>query len=176
MPLPICHLHISHYHNAPYLRPPPPPPPTKKKMHNLYFSFLLGITAIPREIENNVYAKFWGAHKVHYGRCASGVWDSFGDASASLIGFYDQGIYNVAQNWKSESKFAPHNSCTVAIRHNTDKASRAIAEKSTCLPYFRHVILKRFQFSFMAFHHTPVKAEFHCWVISTCVRTLILRA
>ena len=113
MPLPICHLHIFHYHNAPYLRPPSPPPPPPKKMHNLCFLFLLGITAIPREIENKVYAKFWGAHKVHYGRCASGVWDSFGDASASLIGFYDQGIYEVAQNWKSESKFAPHNSCMV---------------------------------------------------------------
>ena len=30
------------------------------------FSFLLGITAVPREIENNAYAKFWGANKVHY--------------------------------------------------------------------------------------------------------------
>ena len=37
------------------------------------FSFLLGITAIPREIENNAYAKFWGASKVHMGRCASGI-------------------------------------------------------------------------------------------------------
>ena len=31
-----------------------------KILHNLCFSFLLGITAIPREIENNAYAKFWG--------------------------------------------------------------------------------------------------------------------
>ena len=32
------------------------------------FSFLLGITAVPREIENNAYAKFggWGANKVRY--------------------------------------------------------------------------------------------------------------
>ena len=59
---PIRHLHISH--NAPYL------PPTI--LHNLCFSFLLGITAVPREIENNAYAKFWGANKVHYGRCESG--------------------------------------------------------------------------------------------------------
>ena len=29
------------------------------------FSFLLGITAVPRKIENNAYAKFWGANKVH---------------------------------------------------------------------------------------------------------------
>ena len=43
-------LHISH--NAPYL--------PSKVLHNLRFSFLLGITAVPREIENNAYAKFWG--------------------------------------------------------------------------------------------------------------------
>ena len=35
-------------------------------LHNLCFSFLLGITAVPREIENNAYAKFWGANKVPY--------------------------------------------------------------------------------------------------------------
>ena len=40
---------------------PPPPPPTQKKeknFRNLCFSFLLGITGVPREIENNAYAKF----------------------------------------------------------------------------------------------------------------------
>ena len=47
----IRHLHISH--NAPYLPPPPPP-----ILHNLCFSFLLGDTAAPREIENNAYVKF----------------------------------------------------------------------------------------------------------------------
>ena len=58
----IHHLHISP--NAPYLPP--------KVLHNLCCSFLLGITAIPREIENKAYAKFWGANKVRYGSCASG--------------------------------------------------------------------------------------------------------
>ena len=38
------------------------PPP--QILHNLCFSFLLGITAVPREIENNAYTKFWGANKV----------------------------------------------------------------------------------------------------------------
>ena len=33
-------------------------------LQNLCFSFLLGITAVPREIENNAYTKFWGANKV----------------------------------------------------------------------------------------------------------------
>ena len=40
--------------------PPPPPPPKKKKCIAFVFSFLLGITAVQREIENNAYAKFGG--------------------------------------------------------------------------------------------------------------------
>ena len=59
----ICHFHISH--NTPYLPP--------KILRKLCFSFLLGITAAPREIENNAYAKFWGANKVHYGKCGNSV-------------------------------------------------------------------------------------------------------
>ena len=43
------HFHISH--NGPYLPP--------KILHNLCFSFLLGITAFSRETENSAYAKFW---------------------------------------------------------------------------------------------------------------------
>ena len=65
----LRHLHISH--NAPYLRPPTTPC-KKKKLHNR-FTFLLGITAAPREFENNAYAKFWRANNVYYGVCASGV-------------------------------------------------------------------------------------------------------
>ena len=64
----IRHLHISL--NARYL--PPLPPPQKKKLHDLCFSFLLDITAVLWEIENNAYAKFGRPNKVHYGRCASG--------------------------------------------------------------------------------------------------------
>ena len=51
----IRHLHI--YHNGPYLPP--------KILHNLCFSFLLSITAVPRETENNTYAKLWGANEMH---------------------------------------------------------------------------------------------------------------
>ena len=43
---------LTHLHKALYLPP--------KILHNLCFSLLLGITAIPREIENNAYAKFDG--------------------------------------------------------------------------------------------------------------------
>ena len=51
----IRHLHICH--NAPHLHPPPPPPTHTHTqiMHNL--SFLLGITAVPREIKNNPFKK-----------------------------------------------------------------------------------------------------------------------
>ena len=48
-----------------------PPPPTQVSTTSV--SFLLGITAVPRKIENNAYSKFWGANKVHHGRCVSGV-------------------------------------------------------------------------------------------------------
>ena len=44
-----------------------------KILHYLCFSFLLGITAASREIENKAHAKFWGANKVHYGEFGSGV-------------------------------------------------------------------------------------------------------
>ena len=55
--MPICHLHISH--NAPYLSTPPPPK-EKKKLQNLCFLFLLYITTVLREIENNAYEKLGG--------------------------------------------------------------------------------------------------------------------
>ena len=40
-----------------------------KILHNDCFQSLLGITVVPREIEDNGYAKFWGVIKVHYGLC-----------------------------------------------------------------------------------------------------------
>ena len=44
-----------------------------KILHNLCFSFLLGITAVPREIDNHSDAKFWGTNKMHYGKCIMGI-------------------------------------------------------------------------------------------------------
>ena len=52
-PILMRHFHISHH--ALYL--------LSKILHNLCFSFLLGITAVPTEIENNTYAKFGGQMK-----------------------------------------------------------------------------------------------------------------
>ena len=65
----IRHLHISH--NAPYS-----PHPSRSDLHDLCFSFLLGVTAVPREIENNAYAKFWGQI-----RCC--VWCIMGDVQVA---------------------------------------------------------------------------------------------
>ena len=62
----IHHFHI--FDNAPYLRLPTP-----QILHKLCFSFLLGITAVPRGIKTNAIAKFWGANKVHHWKCGSGV-------------------------------------------------------------------------------------------------------
>ena len=49
----IHHFYIDH--NAPCLPFPPPPP---RLFHIHCFQFLLGITVIPREIEDNGYASF----------------------------------------------------------------------------------------------------------------------
>ena len=43
-----------------------PPLPPQKRLHNLCYSFLLSIIAVPRGIENNAYTKLGGANKVHY--------------------------------------------------------------------------------------------------------------
>ena len=58
-------LHCTYFEYATFTSPImhlicAPPPPKKKMLHNLCFSFPLGITAIPRETENNAYATFWG--------------------------------------------------------------------------------------------------------------------
>ena len=69
--------------------------------HNFCFSFLLGITAVPREIENNAYANifFLGGgggregevNKVDYGKCATDVSISSTDCSGTLT-FLNSGV------------------------------------------------------------------------------------
>ena len=51
-------------HNAACLPP--------RILHTHSFQFLLGITVVPREIQDNDYAKFGGLNKVHYGLCENG--------------------------------------------------------------------------------------------------------
>jgi len=48
------HFHISH--NTPYL--------PAKILYILCFQFLLGITVVPGEIEDNAYATFWGKNNL----------------------------------------------------------------------------------------------------------------
>ena len=50
-----------------FLPSPTAPPPQKKQLHKHCLQFLLGITVIPREIEDNGHKKFWGVKKTHYG-------------------------------------------------------------------------------------------------------------
>ena len=54
-------------------------------LHNLCFSFLLAITAVPREIESNAYAKFLRANKVHYDAQVA-----YGPEKRVLMGLHDQ--------------------------------------------------------------------------------------
>ena len=46
-------------------------PPSKKKLHRHCFRFLLGHLHVPREIEYNHIAKFWGVNTMYYGICES---------------------------------------------------------------------------------------------------------
>ena len=41
-------------------------------MMHVVFQFLLGITVVPRQIEDNGYTKFWGVNKVLHGPCENG--------------------------------------------------------------------------------------------------------
>ena len=61
--LSVRHLHISH--DAAYL------PPKFRVTFVFHFSWVL--QPCQQKSKNNAYAKFLGANKVHYGRCASGV-------------------------------------------------------------------------------------------------------
>ena len=47
----------------------PHAPLKKKNLLNHCFQFLVGITVVPREIENNGYVKFWGLNRMNYGLC-----------------------------------------------------------------------------------------------------------
>ena len=58
---------IIHYLNNPIIHLYYPP----KLSHNHCLQFLLGHENVPREVETNAYADFWGAKEVYYGICAS---------------------------------------------------------------------------------------------------------
>ena len=69
----IRHLRVSH--NTPCLPP--------KILLNLCFSFLLGITAVPKEIDNNVYPRVGG----------EGGGGGLGEGTGCILGYKDKMIY-----------------------------------------------------------------------------------
>ena len=53
--------------------PPPPSPPQKKNLRKHCLQFLLGRLKYHGDIKKNKgYAKYWGANKGYYRRCAEG--------------------------------------------------------------------------------------------------------
>ena len=91
---PIDHFHISH--NAPYLPP--------KILHNLCFSFSLGITAAPREIENNI--------------CLCKIWVGSGGGGGWQIRCI-MGNVEVANSWRGTSRLQITFSCLKWWIHTT---------------------------------------------------------
>ena len=64
---------FSHRPYAPSLPPLPSPAPRPPNIvHNHCSQFLLRITVIPRQNEDNGYAKFGGVNKVYDGLCENG--------------------------------------------------------------------------------------------------------
>ena len=69
---PICQLplerkigHFGKCYNTLFLSP--------QILHKHFFQFLLGLTMVPRENQNNAYAKFGGTNKEYYGIFESGL-------------------------------------------------------------------------------------------------------
>ena len=67
-PISTIKLHTTHNSSIHYLHNPiihlyyP-----ARLLHNRCLQFLLGRKNVPREVENNAYADFWGAKEVYYG-------------------------------------------------------------------------------------------------------------
>ena len=58
--------HFGKYQNTPFLSP--------QILHKHCFQFLLGLTMVPRENQNNAYAKFGETNKEYYGIFESGLY------------------------------------------------------------------------------------------------------
>ena len=61
--------HFGKYHNTFCLSP--------EILHKHCFQFLLGLTMVPKENENNAYAKFGGTKKKYYDIFRSGLWHGY---------------------------------------------------------------------------------------------------
>ena len=58
---------LIHYLHNPIIHLYYPP----KRLHNHCLQFLLGHENVPKQVENNAYADFWGVKEVYNGICAS---------------------------------------------------------------------------------------------------------
>jgi len=57
-----------------------------KVLRNLCFPFLLDITVVPRETEDNAHAEFWGAGGVRCGGCGNGEWGNSKSVRKVFVG------------------------------------------------------------------------------------------
>ena len=55
---------------------------------NHCYQFHWGSTIVPKEIEKNAYARFWGANRAHYEQCENGEFIKF----SSMI-FWNSVLY-----------------------------------------------------------------------------------
>ena len=59
----MCPIHYFHIdHNAPRFIPTPPPPLSPPE----FCIAIVSNSVVPKEIQDNDYAKFWEVNKVHY--------------------------------------------------------------------------------------------------------------
>ena len=80
---PIHHFHIPH--NTPCL--------PFKILHNLCFPFLLGIKAVlPRETNDNAFAKRWAAITLDYGDCGKMQMVAINEKHMEICGSIDCGL------------------------------------------------------------------------------------
>ena len=50
----------------------PPPPPNSRPQNFAYLVTIVSNSVVPKEIQDNDYAKFWEVNKVHYDLCENG--------------------------------------------------------------------------------------------------------
>ena len=87
-PLSVIH-HFHKDHNTSCLPP------------KILFQFLLGTTVVPTDIEDNGYAKFQGANKVHYGRCENSEQPTLSRRFSifGLVFFVLNSLLGIARQW-----------------------------------------------------------------------------
>ena len=78
--------HFQKYHNTLCL--------SSQILHRHCFHFLLGLAMVPRENENNAYAKFWKTSKEYYGIFESGLL-----VTVVLTNTVSKTLHHISQGW-----------------------------------------------------------------------------